>query len=427
MLALISSLILSLTLAGARGVPQDGYPSWSERTVQMYVNRARADPAADLAGCAQCAEKACYGAKPPMVWDYALNRSARFHCDNLAKTGASLQHNSPCTLVSDIAQKYPPNGTCHGEEACACKPGTLNTCAAGNTCTDPWGRIGLFGGSGNGENAAMGYGDPHSVFYAWLWEGDSDASCGWRYSNGHRANILGDSGTLGVGESSNFFVQDFGYGSPAGSLISGSHEPQGGGGQTEFRANWYDSRGGPGTAWVSVDGDCTALTLERGQPQHGTWLGTAAVSGCHRYAFLFTDSTGGVVRLPEVGTYGVGDPGSCPDYDAAPATACGNPPAPDAGVPPAPDAGVPPAPDAGVPPGPDAGSPQVDAGTPQADAGGGGDDGGTGPGADGGVAHAGGPDRPALSSSGLGCGVPGVGAAALLLALASLLRRRTDP
>src|SRR5688500_5417396 len=85
------ALLLALfapTLAGAqqRGVPLSGFPNWQERMIQVYVNRARADPSADLAGCTVCAEKSCYTPKPPAVYSYNLNRAARFHSALLSKT-----------------------------------------------------------------------------------------------------------------------------------------------------------------------------------------------------------------------------------------------------------------------------------------------------------------------------------------------------
>src|SRR5262245_18963807 len=103
-----------------RGVPQGGFPSWQERMMLVYVNRSRADPAADLAGCTVCAEKACYPSPlTPVAQQYPLNRASRFHGANLEFTGA-FQHDSPCSLVTDLATQYVPVGACLGEVACAC-------------------------------------------------------------------------------------------------------------------------------------------------------------------------------------------------------------------------------------------------------------------------------------------------------------------
>lgn len=334
MRALAGLLLLMPAVAAAAGygVPQSGYPSWEERTVAVYVNRARADPAADLAGCAStsCLEWACYAPSAPMVWDYNLNRSARFHASNLGKTGSALQHDSPCVLVSNVADLYPPNGSCDGSASCACQPNTLFNCAPSSqpngtqpTCTSPWERIGLFGGSGQAENAAGGASDPKSVFYLWLWESDGSSACGWRYTNGHRANILGSASSLGVGHDQGFWTQDFGSGAPAQALVSGSHEPQQGAGSVEFRANWYASAA-PSDAEVDVDGACTPMAVERGSAGNASYLATLPLDGsCHRYLFMFKDASGNTVLLPESGSYGVGAPSTCPDWQAAAPLLCG--------------------------------------------------------------------------------------------------------
>src|SRR5688572_14643899 len=77
-------LAISSPVAAQRGVPQSGFPSWQERLLLVYVNRARADPPADLAGCTVCAEKACYpNPLTRVVTSYELNRASRFHAGNL--------------------------------------------------------------------------------------------------------------------------------------------------------------------------------------------------------------------------------------------------------------------------------------------------------------------------------------------------------
>src|SRR5262245_15852857 len=92
-------VLVSTTAHPQRGVPQSGFPSWQERMLLVYVNRARADPAADLAGCTSCAEKACYAQSTPIVQSYGLNRAARFHGANLEFSN-KFQHDSPCQLVA---------------------------------------------------------------------------------------------------------------------------------------------------------------------------------------------------------------------------------------------------------------------------------------------------------------------------------------
>ncbi|MGZ4810098.1 MAG: hypothetical protein ACXV7D_12300, partial [Thermoanaerobaculia bacterium] len=40
-------------------------------------------------------------------------------------------------------------------------------------------------------------------------------------------------------------------------------------------------------------------------------------SGCHRYYFSFTDSTGAVVTYPTTGSLGIGSGASCPDWESS--------------------------------------------------------------------------------------------------------------
>src|SRR5882724_6218802 len=121
----VLTLVASATPAFAqRGVPSNGFPSWQERMVLVYVNRARADPAADLAGCPNCAEAACYSQVVPLDSVLGLNRSARFHSANLEYDNG-FQHDSPCQLVSTIATDYVPTGTCLGQASCSCVGGAI--------------------------------------------------------------------------------------------------------------------------------------------------------------------------------------------------------------------------------------------------------------------------------------------------------------
>ena len=300
--------------AGARtslGEPQDGFPSWGERVVFVWTNRARADPAADLASCTVCAERACYTPQPPVVWNHSLARAARFHSDNLALAGCSLQHDSPCTLVSDLGSRYTP-GACNGAPSCACVGGSAS-CGSSGTSFGP--RIGLFGGSARAENIATGS-DPVSTFYRWLHEADSSSACGWRIANGHRANILGDARALGVGKTTagNVWTQDFGPSGTPDGIVGGVHYPASGA-SVAFRANWYRASA-PASASVNVGGTCHTMALERGTATNGTYLATVSgLSSCARYVFDF-DGT----PYPTTGSFGVG---CADDWSSARPPACG--------------------------------------------------------------------------------------------------------
>ena len=302
----------------AIGEPTDGFPTWAERVVFVWTNRARCDPAADLADCGSCAERACYSPVAPLTWDHNLARSARFHSDDLALGGCFLQHDSPCTLLTDVDILYTP-GPCNGDPDCSCVAGTF-ACGSGGT---PWStRISYFGGIARAENIASGFSDPVSTFYMWLYEPDDDPTCGWRMDNGHRANILGGSSAIGVGKAvtSATWTQDFGSGGAPAGLVSGAHYPRSGA-DLEFRANWYSGTG-PTTAMVNVGGTCYSMDLERGTTTNGTYLAAVAgvPAGCVRYYFHFTDG-GGDVYYPTTGSFGI----SCTDdWDASRPGSCGS-------------------------------------------------------------------------------------------------------
>ncbi|MDY0004086.1 MAG: hypothetical protein RBU30_22500 [Polyangia bacterium] len=291
----------------AYGEPQGGFPSWYERMIHVLVNRARADPAAALAPCAGCgaggccADAVCFSSpKTPLWWREDLAHAARFHAQNLTATGCGMSHTSPCTLVSNIGALYP--GSCDGQAACACSGAV--TCGSGDNFQT---RLSKFGVGGYvAENIAW-LGDPFSVFEAWLLETDSDPSCAWRMSNGHRWNILGDYSHLGVGGHGGFTVQDFhNAGAGAHPIPAGAHYPEAGDAATQFRASWYASSA-PKAARVNLDGACHGMLLERGSPSNGTYLFTGpAQGGCLRYYFLFTDVSDQSVTFPDTGSFGIG-------------------------------------------------------------------------------------------------------------------------
>ncbi len=328
-LVMISFILALPVVAHAqRGVPQSGFPTWQERMQLVYVNRARADPQADLSGCPSCAEAACYpNAQIPVAYSYALNRAARFHAANLEYANR-FQHDSPCALVSNLASVYAPNGACRGEIACSCAGGTLT----GTTSTGA--RLSLFAPvSAWGENIATGFSSPRQTFYQWLWEPEASATCGFRLSNGHRYNILEPSRRqLGAGYfriSRDVWVLDLANGSsPTGTLIAGGHEPQLAGGTIEFRVNYFDT-GAPTAGVVNVDGTCTAMARERGSATNATYLATQTVTGttCRNYRFEFVGPSGQTVYLPETGSYGIGGAG-CADWSSVVPAACGTPPEP---------------------------------------------------------------------------------------------------
>jgi hypothetical protein len=285
----------------------NGFPSWSERVIHQWINRARVDPQAELAACSSCPDRGCYGPMPPLYWGESLNRSARFHAAEQLKQ-QYFGHDSKCTLVPNINSLYPVG--CDGAASCACVGGA-RSCANGG-CT-PWSaRVALFGAAPAAEIIA-GTGDPNYAFYLWLYEPSSANACGYTTENGHRWIMLSSSGGVGVGVSSAQSVADFGSGGVPSKIASGSHYPQQAG-SVDLWANWYDSNA-PRSANVVVDGRCTNMTLKRGTPRNGAWSATANAvgSGCHRYYFSFVDASGVEVTWPATGSLGIG----CADWDSS--------------------------------------------------------------------------------------------------------------
>ncbi|HUS66789.1 MAG TPA: CAP domain-containing protein [Kofleriaceae bacterium] len=294
-----------------------GFPNWAERVIHEWMNRARADPAAELATCSGCGEKACYAPIAPLAYDNRLNRAARFHSDEMVKQGY-FSHDSACNVISTISQLYP--GACDGAASCACMGGT-KSCAG--PCTDFGTRVSLFGVSASAEIIA-GAADPEQAFYQWLHESYPLAQCGYNPGNGHRYSILASTGGVGVGVTGSP-VGDFSFGAGAipARAPSGAHYPRQAA-TVEAWASWYDTVA-PESAHVVVDGSCTPMALTRGSGGNGAWMArlTGVGSGCHRYFFLFKTSAGAEVTYPTTGSLGIG-PSGCADWeDTRTAGMCG--------------------------------------------------------------------------------------------------------
>ncbi len=282
------------------------FPSWEERVLHEWTNRARSDPRTELAGCRECPDRECYSPVPPLEWSLALNRSARFHADEMLRQGFFL-HDSQCRIVSDIDARYPR--TCDGSRSCACQGGGTMRFSD---------RLVLFGvARPSGEVQADDEpNDPDSTFHGLLYEPTSSARCASGTENGHRWNLLMLTGTVGFGVSGSFTVGDFSRSpGPGRPVVSGAHYPRQAN-TVEFWANWFAPTG-PSAASVEVDGACTAMALTRGGPANGAWSASVSGigSGCHRYVFVFRDARGAVAAYPEKGSFGVGPDATCADWD----------------------------------------------------------------------------------------------------------------
>ena len=301
------------------GESNGNFPNWQERAVAELTNRARVDPATELAGCpsGQCLEAACYAPIAPLVWNYDLNQSSRFEATSMGKF-PFWGHDTPCVLFSDINARFP--GSSDGSFASSCS--TSGTTAAQS-------RVTMFGAGFAGENIAAGYGTPHATFYGWIYETASTSACGFTMYNGHRYNILRSGPALGVGYAQvpgspydTYWAQDFGGSGPIPKIPSGSHwtaaghvrDATAGDNNVEFWANWYDAAGAPTTATVVLDNVSTAMTRRRGTATNGAYSVTVSgvSAGCHTYYFAFADAAHAAVRYPTTGLLGFG--AGCADF-----------------------------------------------------------------------------------------------------------------
>lgn len=302
---LATSLATALTLltadALAVGEGHDGFPSWSERVLLEWTNRARVDPQLEMTKCgAPCGEGACYKPIEPVGWNEKTNHAARFHSAEMSKQGF-FAHDSKCALVSNIATLFPTN--CDGSAKCACGTGAASSWSA---------RIGLFGVSAQAEIIASGS-DPSGAFYQWLYENSPSTACSYSSSNGHRHSILSQKGAVGYGVEGPS-VGDFGGAPETGKIPSAAHYPQSG--AVEFWANWYDAAGAPKLALVNIGGTCTPMAKTRGLTDgNAAYMAKGTVSGCQRYYFIFQDAAGTQITYPTTGSLGAGG-GACADWDA---------------------------------------------------------------------------------------------------------------
>ena len=308
-------ITLSLQLHAAQpafavGESVGGFPNWEERVIHEWMNRARVEPQVEMSQCismygaSRCGESACFSAIAPLVYSEKLNHAARFHSDEM-RNQSYFAHDSNCAVPANINQLYP--GSCQGAASCACTTGAATAWNA---------RVMLFGTSVSGEIIASGQ-DPNGAFYQWLFEPSSSTTCAYSTANGHRWNILKQTGSVGTGVSGPS-VGDFAGGAVTIPKIpSGAHYPRQSASVAVW-ANWNDTAA-PMSASVVVDGACQPMTRQRGTDTNGAWSATVtnAASGCHRYFFLFQDSTGQTVTYPTTGSLAIGPATGCADYDAA--------------------------------------------------------------------------------------------------------------
>jgi hypothetical protein len=310
-------------LAFANGESVNGFPNWGERVLLEWMNRARSDPQADLAGCdnSSCPDKACYQPVAPRHIADQFEHSARFHATHMLLNGY-FDYPSHCGLVSNIAALYPD--TCNGLASCSCVGGTLSS-----SQTDPFTRISLFGLAGQTEIIiAEGFSGPDAIFYTWLYNRMTDATCsngGFRTALLQNANNAAGAGYTTEGSTAGPGVMDIGSSSTAAPKIpSGVHYPRQAA-SVDAWMNWYDSAA-PTVAKIDVDGVCSTMSEGRGlSAGNSAWHFTAnnVGTGCHHYVFAFKDYLGGEQIYPTTGALTIGDGGEqCPDFSEQPPSGC---------------------------------------------------------------------------------------------------------
>jgi MYXO-CTERM domain-containing protein len=294
----------------------------------MAANRARSDPST-VKGTAST----IYPAVKPLVLEYPLEQSSRFHATNLQLADVTLMHTSPCILNTNVA-----DSGCTGDPTCACAvlpiPVDCADCAmaaAENDCgTDPFTRIHYFYPPANAEVAAAGYRDPWSLMDGWV-----DEAAG---SDGHRTiidSVGSDESVAGFGHASGtgdcfvtFDVGDFGPTTTAPPTIaSAASNPISATAAGTFivYATWSDPGGAPVTLNAIVDSTCTPMTLELGTPTlNATYMATVPLAiGCHS-VFVVGESASMVRTVyptTTAFTIAVGS-GTCADEVTQPVVVC---------------------------------------------------------------------------------------------------------
>ena len=282
------------------------------RVIHLLTNEARTNTKEALASCGtNCSEGLdCYKeVLDPLYWDDGLYRAAQFHANMLNAIDSSektpcMQHNSPCTLRSDVASRFP--NKCNGDPGCACE-GKTATCGDNGTSSSE--RVKMFANGYLGENLASTSSKPYDAFMMWLYENGNGSDCKWNTSIGHRFNILGNSHSIGVGytkarEGKYYGIasQDFG-----GTVPDDPSALTAGAGYWNDDVLWfkthYYSDVPVSEVTVTINGVKSVLTKTRGTEKHGIY-GTDAIeepNACAKYYFEATDTSGTITRFPTTG------------------------------------------------------------------------------------------------------------------------------
>jgi uncharacterized protein YkwD len=279
----LSAVTAAPVSAEGYGVPVGEYPNWQERVLLTMTNACRMAPQqfrdTYMSNYPDILQYTDYPPVAPLYWNLELNRSARFHANDMASTPCFQHDSCDGTLWSTRIRSF------YSKSA------------------------------GLAENIAYGYSDSFAALLAFLADGGApDHSSG----DGHRRNIMnGGLREIGCGYvhiSRPYYVQDFGGGAPDFStpIAAASHLFLNGG-TTSFFANFYDPGGpAPRQATLVLDGEPQDLSLSLGQPAQGTYsVELPRASECRAYFFEFVDGDGVTWRYPESGAYATTGEGGC--------------------------------------------------------------------------------------------------------------------
>lgn len=291
---LVPATIVALTVLATpghagNGDPADGHPTYREGAMLALTNACRQGPVAyrdHYLGTRRILTPRIYPAVPPLRAVLPLDRSARAHSIDMARTPC-FQHDS-----------------CDG--------------------TSLWERIRSYepGGTALAENIARGHGTPLEAVNGWLLDGGAaDRSRG----DGHRKNIMSAKyRVVGHGSARGargwYDTQDFGNAEPAfdAPIASGSHvlAPTG---RITFLASWHARDGrAPAVAVLELDGDEVPMELAFGTARSGTWSAMLPLDDeCRGYRFRFRDAAGRTWHYPEGGRlFTTGEAGCEREYES---------------------------------------------------------------------------------------------------------------
>lgn len=269
----------------AGGIPVDGFPTWEERAFLVVTNMVRMDPRGyrdTFMNDGNILLEQNYPIAGPLYWNHELNRSARYHAEDMASQDYFAHDSLDGTLWHERIRFFYPEAA------------------------SLW------------ENLAAGTIDPMDTLNLLLCEGSPPCAPDLSSEDGHRQNMMAaDARELGTGYALDalstyhrYWVQDFAGNTPMAQppLVAGSHITIGT--DVYFLLNYSSNDSlDPRDIRIVLDGLVYPLSLNLGDGAAGTYaIAMAGFSGCSTYYFEAVDGTGDAWRYPGSGslaTYGV--------------------------------------------------------------------------------------------------------------------------